>query len=74
MQVALNIDTEAIIEAAEKLPLKEKLKLYDKIKDEILLYKFETLRSELKQSVSLSDDEIRKEVEHVRSENHKNHS
>ncbi|HPI89389.1 MAG TPA: hypothetical protein PK859_08785 [Spirochaetota bacterium] len=72
MQVILNIDSAAIIDAAEKMPLEEKLKLYEKIKDDILQYRFEILRKELKDTVSLSDEEITQEVENVRSERYKN--
>jgi hypothetical protein len=56
------------------MPIDEKLKLYEKIKDEILQFRFETLRKELKDMVTLSDEEILQEVEHVRTERHKNRS
>lgn len=36
MRVTLNIENEQIIEAASKMPLEDKLKLYDKIKDDVL--------------------------------------
>ena len=68
----MNIDSEQIIDAATKMPLEEKLKLYDKIKDDILQYRFESLREELKETVSLSDEEILQEVESVRAERYKN--
>ncbi len=74
MQIPLNIDTEALIDAVQKMPLEEKLKLYDRIKDEILQYRFESLRKELKESVTLSEEEILHEVEHVRAECYKNRS
>lgn len=72
MQVPLNIDTEAIIDAVGRMPLEEKLKLYDTIKDDIMQYRFESLRKELKQTVTLSGEEIIQEVEHVRAERYKN--
>lgn len=74
MQIPLNIDTEALIDAVQKMPLEEKLKLYDRIKDDILQYRFESLRKELKESVTLSEEEILHEVEHVRAERYKNRS
>jgi len=72
MRILLNIDSETLIEAAQKMPLEEKLKLYDRIKDEILQYRFESLREELNEEVALSDEEISQEVEYVRAERHKN--
>lgn len=72
MQINVNIDSEQIIDAAAKMPLEEKLKLYDKIKDDILLYRFESLRKELKETFTLSDEEILKEVEDARAERYKN--
>lgn len=72
MQINMNIDSEQIIDAAAKMPLEEKLKLYDKIKDEILQYRLESLRKELKETVILSDEEILQEVENVRAERYKN--
>jgi hypothetical protein len=68
----INIDNEQIIDAASKMPLDDKLKLYDKIKEDILQYRFESLRSELKNLVTLTDEEIRQEVEYVRTELYKN--
>jgi len=58
MQVIFNIDVEQIIEAAAKMSTEDKLKLYDKIKDEILQIRFEALRKELKDTITLSDEEI----------------
>jgi len=69
----MNIDSEQIIDAAAKMPLDEKLKLYNKIKDDITQYRIEALFNEFK-SNDISDDEITGIVEHVRSERHKNHS
>ena len=74
MQVNMTINSEELIEAASKMPFEEKLKLYDKIKDDILLYRFEEIRNELKETVTLSDKEILEEVEHVRAERYKNRS
>ncbi len=73
MQVTLNIENEQIIDAASKMPLEDKLKLYDKIKDEIFEVRFKEILASLKTS-ELSDEEILKEVEHVRSERYKNRS
>jgi len=72
MQINLTIDNDQLIDAAAKMPLADKLKLYDKIKDDILQYRFEELRKELKETVTLSDEEILQEVEHVRADRHKN--
>lgn len=65
MQVLLNIDSEELIEAVQKMPLEEKLKLYDKIKEDIMQSRFELIRNELEGTVTLS---ITHEVEHVRTE------
>lgn len=73
MQININIDSEEIIDAAANMPLDEKLKLYDKIKDDITKYRIEALFNEFK-SNDLSDDEITEIVEHVRSERYKNNS
>jgi len=73
MQININIDSEDIIDAAANMPLDEKLKLYDKIKDDITKYRIEALFNEFK-SNDLSDDEITEIVEHVRSERYKNNS
>ncbi len=73
MQININIDSEDIIDAAANMPLDEKLKLYDKIKDDITQYRIEALFNEFK-SNDLSDDEITEIVEHVRSERYKNNS
>jgi len=69
----MNIDSEQIIDAAANMPLDEKLKLYNKIKDEIIQYRIESLFKEFK-SDDITDDEITEIVEHVRSERYKNHS
>jgi len=73
MQINMNIDSEQIIDAAANMPLDEKLKLYNKIKDEIIQYRIESLFKEFK-SDDITDDEITEIVEHVRSERYKNHS
>ena len=73
MQINMNIEPEQIIDAASKMPLDEKLKLYNKIKDDIIQYRIEALFNEFK-SDDISDDEITEIVEHVRSERYKNHS
>lgn len=74
MQINMTVNSDELIDAASKLPLEEKLKLYDKIKDDILGYRLEELRNELKETVTLSDEEILQEVENVREERYKNHS
>jgi hypothetical protein len=61
MHVVLNIDADQIIEAAAKMSTDDKLRLYDKIKDEILQVRLEMLREEFKDSVTLSDEEILQE-------------
>lgn len=72
MQVILNINPDEIIEAASKMSIDDKLKLYEKIKKDILQIRFESIRKELKEKVTLTDEEILQEVEHVRSERYKN--
>jgi len=42
------------------MPIEEKLKLYEKIKDDILKYRFELLIKEFKDTVPLTDEEITK--------------
>lgn len=73
MQILLNIDTEAIIEAASKMPLEDKLKLYDKIKDDIFEIRFREIMDSMKTD-EITDEEILQEVERVRSERYKNRS
>ena len=72
MQVILNINPDEIIQAASKMSIDDKLKLYEKIKKDILQIRFESIRKELKEKVTLTDEEIMQEVEHVRSERYKN--
>ncbi len=71
MRVTLNIDNEQIIEAASKMPLEDKLKLYDKIKDDVFEVRFKDILDSMKTD-ELTDEEILQEVEHVRSERYKN--
>jgi hypothetical protein len=73
MQININIDSDQIIDAATNMPLDEKLKLYDKIKEDITKYRIETLFNEFRTN-DLSDNEITEIVEHVRSERYKDHS
>lgn len=68
----ITIGNEQIIEAVSKMPLEDKLKLYDKIKDDIFEVRFRELIISMKTD-DLSDVEIQKEVEYVRSERYKNH-
>ncbi len=71
MQINMNVDSQEIIAAAVKMPLEDKLKLYEKIKDDIFKSKFESLLNKFK-SFDISEEEITREVEHVRSERYKN--
>ena len=71
MQINMTINSEELIEAASKMPLDEKLRLFDKIKDDIFEFRFRNILEELKTN-DLSDEEILQEVEHVRSERYKN--
>lgn len=71
MRINMNIDPEQIIDAAVQMPLEEKLKLYDKIKDDIFEFRFKEILENLKTD-ELSEEEILQEVEHVRSERYKN--
>ena len=73
MQINMTINSEELIEAASNMPLDEKLKLYDKIKDDIFRYRFESLLEKFKAD-DITDEEITEIVENVRAENHKNHS
>ena len=71
MEININIDSDQIINAASKMPLEDKLKLYNKIKDDIFEHQIKDLLDNLKTS-ELSDEEILQEVEYVRSERYKN--
>ncbi len=71
MQFNMNIDTDQIIDAAAKMPINEKLKLYDKIKDEIVKYRVEELLNKFKTD-DITEEEITEIVENVRSERYKN--
>jgi hypothetical protein len=74
MRITLNLDSDQLINAAAQLPLDDKLKLYEKIKDDVLQFRLEALRKELKETVTLTDEEITQEVENVRAERYKNRS
>jgi len=71
MQINLTIDNDQLIDAAAKMPLADKLKLYDKIKDDILRYRLEALLAECKTD-GVTEEEITEIVEHVRSERYQN--
>jgi len=71
MRINMNIDPEQIIDAAVQKPLEDKLKLYDKIKDDIFEIRFKEILESLKTD-ELTEEEILQEVEHVRSERYKN--
>lgn len=69
----MTISSNELLDAASKMPLDEKLKLYDTIKDEITQYRIEQLFDEMK-SDDISYEEISDIVENVRSERYKNRS
>ena len=71
MQINMTINSEELIEAASKMPLDEKLRLFDKIKDEIFEFRFRDILESLK-TIDLSDEEIIQVVEDVRAERYKN--
>lgn len=73
MQVNMFIDSETIIDAAAKMPIDEKLKLYEKIKDDIIQYRIEEILAGFKTD-DITEEEITEIVEHVRSERYKNRS
>jgi hypothetical protein len=64
MQILFNIDPELIIEAAAKMLIDNKLRLYGKISEDIYKSKFETLLDKFK-NIDLTDEQITKEVEFV---------
>jgi hypothetical protein len=71
MQLTVNIDSEQVINAAEKMPIDEKLRLFDKIKTDIFAYRFESILNTLK-TEELSEEVILKEVEDARKERFNN--
>lgn len=71
MQVTISLEAEQIINAAGKMSIDDKILLFEKIKDDIFKYKFESLLNKFK-TFKISEDEITREVEHVRSERYKN--
>ncbi len=71
MQINMTINSEELIDAASKLPINEKIKLFEKIQDDIFEYKFIEILNSLKTD-KLSDEEILQEVEYVRTERYKN--
>jgi pheromone shutdown protein TraB len=73
MQINMTINSEELIEAASKMPIDEKLRLFEKIQDDIFEYKFKEILDNL-QTDQLSEEDILKEVEYVRSERYKNNS
>ena len=73
MQINMTINSEELIEAASKMPIDEKLKLFEKIQDDIFEYKFKEILDSLKTD-QLSEEDILKEVEYVRAERYKNRS
>jgi hypothetical protein len=73
MQIITNIETDQLIDAIGEMPIEDKLKLYDKIKDDIFEFRFREILDQLKTD-ELSEEEILQEVENVRSERYKNRS
>ena len=71
MQINMNVDSQEIIEAAGKMPLNEKLKLYEKIKTDVIKYRVDELFNKFKNN-DISEEEITKIVEDVRTERYKN--
>ena len=71
MQIPLNIDSDALIDAAAKMPVDEKLKLYEKIKDDIVQYRVEEILNSFKTN-DITEEEITEIVEDVRTERYKN--
>jgi hypothetical protein len=71
MQLTIKIDSSQVIEAAEKMPLDDKLRLFDNIKNDIIRYRFESILTALKTD-ELSENDILKEVEDVRKERFNN--
>ena len=71
MPVNMFIDSKTIIDAAAKMPIDEKLKLYEKIKDDVMQYRIEEILASFKTD-DITEEEITEIVEHVRSERYKN--
>ena len=71
MNINMTIDSAFLIDAAAKMPIDEKLKLYEKIKDDIIQYRVEEIFSNFKTD-DITEEEITEIVEHVRSERYKN--
>ena len=71
MNVNMTIDSELLIDAAAKMQIDEKLKLYERIKDDIIQYRVEEILNSFKTD-DITEEEITEIVEHVRSERYKN--
>lgn len=71
MQINIDIEPTQIIEAAAKLQLKDKLKLYERIKGDVIKFRVDELLNKFKDN-DISEEEITKIVEDVRSERYKN--
>jgi len=67
----MTVNSEQLIEAVAQLPLEEKLKVFEKIKDDILPSRLESLLAEIKTD-SISEEEITEIVENVRTERFQN--
>ncbi|OHD67704.1 MAG: hypothetical protein A2W19_02930 [Spirochaetes bacterium RBG_16_49_21] len=67
----MTIDSELLIDAAAKMQIDEKLKLYERIKDDIIQYRVEEILNSFKTD-DITEEEITEIVEHVRSERYKN--
>ncbi len=71
MNINMTIDSEFLIDAAARMPVNEKLKLYERIKDDIIQYRVEEILNSSKTD-DISEEEITEIAEHVRSERFKN--
>lgn len=73
MQINMNVDSQEIIAAAAKMPLEDKLKLYENIKSDVIKFRVNELLNKFKDN-DISEEEITKIVEDVRTERYKNRS
>lgn len=71
MSITLTVNPEQLIDAAAKMTIDEKLKLYETIKDDIVQYRVEEILNSFKTD-DITEEEIAEIVEHVRSERYKN--
>lgn len=71
MNINMTIDSRFIIEAAASMPVDEKIKLYERIKDDIIQYRAEEILKSFKTD-EITEEEITEIVEHVRAERYQN--